>query len=199
MHRYVPVLYSYLWECSRRLAEEKQRVSQADLHWYIFYNFLMDVQHLLIYTRWSLSMNHHAVLLPLSFCCLNECAEVPQHPRWNRLFRDHLFGWKYHPCKEFFCPILYYSWIVQILIKNNNQMQTAKYLQYWESFQLWPPAVCILRGCNTFQTTFNPLIMNAFKTFDTENEIQLESLEIHSVMDATQEWIFKTCMYLQSK
>lgn len=78
-------------------------------------------------------------------------------------------------------------------------MQTVKYLQYWESFQLWPPAVCILRGCNTFQTTFNPLIMNAFKTFDTENEIQLESLEIHSVMDATQEWIFKTCMYLQSK
>lgn len=41
--------------------------------------------------------------------------------------------------------------------------------------------------------------MNAFKTFDTENEIQLESLEIHFVMDATQEWIFKTCMYLQSK
>lgn len=41
--------------------------------------------------------------------------------------------------------------------------------------------------------------MNAFKTFDTENEIQLEGLEIHSVMDATQEWIFKTCMYLQSK
>lgn len=89
-----------------------------------------------------------------------------------------------------FCPILYYSWIVQILIKNNNQMQTVKYLQYWESFQLWRPAVCILRGCNTFQTTFNPLIMNAFKTFDTENEIQLESLEIHSVMDASQEWIF---------
>lgn len=29
--------------------------------------------------------------------------------------------------------------------------------------------------------------MNAFKTFDTENEIQLEGLEIHSVMDATQE------------
>lgn len=31
------------------------------------------------------------------------------------------------------------------------------------------------------------MIMNAFKTFETENEIQLEGLEIHSVMDATQE------------
>lgn len=43
------------------------------LNWNIFWNFVMDVPHLLIYTRWSLSMSHHAVLL---YCLFPKCCRT---------------------------------------------------------------------------------------------------------------------------
>lgn len=85
--------------------------------------FLMDVSHLLIYTRWSLSRSHHAAILHWCFLIPRVLRELVRTPQTTAAICG-IIGWKWNPCGVFHIlwnfVVLFMNWGAVIKRKNKK-------------------------------------------------------------------------------